>query len=148
MKITKITIGRLYNLGNYEHVRYDLTVEINAEESAESAMLGMEKIINGLAPLKNACVSTELELTRKAEEIDEMRTMPAVDWERRYGHCKGTPSEVIARYEESLKENVERRNQAVQRAKDARRYFDDLGGTAQWKDAKLDWSDYDDDYEP
>ena len=28
MKITKITVGRLHNLGNYEHVRYELTVEV------------------------------------------------------------------------------------------------------------------------
>lgn len=31
MNVTKITIGRLFNLGSYEHVRYELTVEIREE---------------------------------------------------------------------------------------------------------------------
>ena len=43
MNITKITIGRLYNLGNYEHVRHDLTVEVKDGESAATAITGMEK---------------------------------------------------------------------------------------------------------
>ena len=143
MKITKITIGRLYNLGNYEHVRYDLTVEVGENESAAEAVKGMENIISGLKPLKNCNIKEARELQRRAEEVENMKTMPAVEWDRHYGHCKGTPSEVIERYQKSLEEDALKTHLAVDRAKRARELFDDLGGAAQWKDAKLAWDDYD-----
>lgn len=144
MNITKITIGRLYNLGSYEHVRYELTAEIKDGESAKDAVTGMEKILAGLAPLKTACISTESEIAHKTKEIQDMKTMPVVDWQRRYGHCTGTAAEVIERYETSLQEEIEKRDKAVSRSKRARELFDDLGGAAKWKDAKLDWQDYND----
>jgi hypothetical protein len=144
MNVTKITIGRLYNLGNYEHVRYDLTVEVKDGESAATAILGMEKILAGLAPLKNACIKSAGELQRLANEVEEMKTMPVVDWERRYGHCKGSAAEVIDRYQKSLEEEAIKSQAAIDRARKARKLLDDLGGAAQWKDAKLDWDDYND----
>jgi hypothetical protein len=145
MKITKITIGRLFNLGNYEHVRYELTVEVGELESAAAAVRGMEAILSGLKPLRNDCLTSASDLQRKAEEIERMKTMPAVEWERNYGHCKGTPTEVIERYQKALEEAAVKTHSAVERARTARQLFDDLGGAAQWKDAKLDWSDYDSD---
>jgi len=144
MNISKITIGRLYNLGSYEHVRYELTAEIQQGESASDCVVGMEKILAGLAPLKNACINTEPEIAHKTKEIQDMKTMPVVDWQRRYGRCTGTAAEVIARYEESLREEIEKREKALARAKRARQLFDDLGGASKWKDAKLDWQDDDD----
>lgn len=144
MNITKITIGRLYNLGSYEHIRYELTAEVKDGESAATAITGMEKILAGLAPLKNACIKSAGELQRLANEVEEMKTMPVVDWERRYGHCKGSAAEVIARYQKSLEEETLKSQAAIDRARKARKLFDDLGGAAQWKDAKLDWDDYND----
>lgn len=144
MNITKITVGRLYNLGSYEHVRYELTVEVPQGESAATAITAIERILTGLAPLKNACIKSESEIERAKHEVEEMRVMPVVDWQRRYGHCTGTAAEVIERYESSLQEEIEKRDKAVARAKRARELFDDLGGAAKWKDAKLDWQDYDD----
>ena len=146
MNITKITIGRLYNLGSYEHVRYELTAEVPEGESAAEAVTGMEKILAGLAPTKNAGIQTAAEIAHKTKEIQDMRTMPVVDWQRRYGHCTGSAAEVIARYEASLQEEIEKREKVLARAKRARELFDDLGGAAKWKDAKLDWDNGDDDY--
>jgi hypothetical protein len=141
LRIARITVGRLYNLGNYEHVRYELTVEVPEGASAASAIRGVEKILAGLKPLKMQCIDTEIELTRKEREIEEMRKMPVAEWERRYGHCKGTPSEVIARYEEQFNESKQKREHALLVAQTARHLFDDLGGAEQWKDATLDWQD-------
>lgn len=43
-------------------------------------------------------------------------------------------------------EETHKRDAALARAARARKMFDDLGGAAAWKDAKLDWdSDYEDD---
>ena len=70
--------------------------------------------------------------------------MPVVDWERRYGHCKRPAAEVIDRYQKSLEEETIKSQAAIDQARRARKLFDDLGGAAQWKDAKLDWDDYND----
>lgn len=139
--ITKITVGRLFNLGNYEHVRYELTVEVPEGASAATAITAVEKILCGMKPLEKLCIASALDIERKQAEVAEMKTMPAVEWERRYGHCKGAPSEVIERYEKDLEECAEKRFKAIERAKTARQLFDDLGGTESWKDAKLDWED-------
>ena len=147
MNITKITIGRLYNLGNYEHIRYELTCEIKDGESATEAVTGMERIIEDLKPLRNCGISTDAELDRRSAEIKRMKEMPYVEWQRQYGHCTGTPGDVIERYEKSLDEDTEKANAVKKRAWEARRMFDDLGGAAKWKDAKLDWEDYHNDDE-
>lgn len=146
MKITKITIGRLYNLGSYEHVRYDLTVELKDGESAQVAMLGMEKLIAALSP-KTSTHSRE-ELARERRRLDLMHTdLDAIgddEFYRKHGHYQGTPVEYVARCEKSHAENVAERDEWEARQEKARRLLDDLGGAAEWKDAKLDWENEDD----
>lgn len=141
MNITKITIGRLYNLGNYEHIRYELSVEIKEGESATTAMKGAESIIEALKPLDRCGIKSESEIDRARKEVEEMSKMPVAEWERRYGHCVGTPSEVMQRYTLALKEEEDKREEARHRASEARELLDDLGGAAEWRDAKLSWQD-------
>jgi len=143
-RISKITVGRLYNLGNYEHVRYDLTVDVAEGESAASAIIALEKIIAGMKPLKNQPIKQEAELERDRRRIEEMKTMPVADWERNYGTYKGTVREIIERHEKDLAENENKRDAAVTRARRARQLFDDLAGAEKWTDAKLTWDN--DDY--
>jgi len=141
MKVSKITVGRLFNKGNYEHVRYELTVDVKEGESAAAAITGMERILEAMKPLDKCCIKTAQELERGQREIDKMLATTASQWEREYGHCTGTPSEVIERYLKSLREETDKRDKALERARMARKAFDDLGGTETWKDAKLDWED-------
>ena len=146
MPITKITIGRLYNLGSYEHVRYELTAEISESEQPSDAYIGMSKILNALRPVSKCGVRTESEIAHKTKEVESMRTMPAVQWERQYGHCKGSPAEVVQRYQESLDEEIRKREQVLERHKQARELLNNLGGAAEWKDSKLEWDNDDSDY--
>lgn len=139
MRITKITIGRLYNLGNYEHVRYELTAEIAEGESAATAVTGLAKILNGIRPLKG--VKTEREITLAREHIETLKSLNEEDWLREHRYSVGTREEVIARYQQSLDEDIERRAKSIARQKQAQKFFDDLGGAAEWKDAKHDWSE-------
>lgn len=138
-KITKITVGRLYNLGNYEHIRYELTVDIHDGDDASHAIVGVERILAGLAPDRS--IKDAAQISRDEERIQRMRTMSAVDWEREYRHHEGTPSEVIARYEESLDADKKRRAAALDRQRRARELFNDLGGAVNFADAKLSWDD-------
>jgi hypothetical protein len=143
MNITKITIGRLYNLGNYEHVRYELTAEIPEGKSATIAVLGMEKILAGMKPVRTLCVDSEHEIKRMHAEVLKMEGLDADHWQRDYGHCVGTREEVIERYKTSYNKAVEKREAALALASRARALFDDLGGASEWKDAKVDWDDAD-----
>jgi hypothetical protein len=140
-RISRITVGRLYNLGNYENVRYDLTVEIPEGQSAVTAIVGLEKIIAGMAPIRG--VKSEAEIGNDAFRVEAMKKLTTDDWNRQFGHCKGYREEVTARYEKDCKADKLKRNKAIKLAAKARALFNSLGGAAQWKDAKLNWQDGD-----
>lgn len=148
MNITRIEVARLYNLGSYEHISYKLSADVKEGESAEKAMLGLEKIISALSP--KTSTHSRLELEREKLNLDNMHerfSNEGPDEFRRYhGHFVGTPEEYIARCEQSHAENVIRRDEWEARNTKARKMLDDLGGAAVWKDAKLDWEYKDDDY--
>jgi hypothetical protein len=141
MNITRITIGRLYNLGSYEHIRYELSVEIPQGESAATVMMGMENVLSALNPKTHTHARDELE--REKRSIEEMRRILAVDgpddFRRIFGRFEGTPEEYIARCEEIHVKNVAERDAWEARCRKARMLLDDFGGAANWKDAKQDW---------
>jgi hypothetical protein len=139
MKINKITIGRLYNLGNYEHIRYDLTVELKDDESAATAVLGLEKILAGLKPDKY--IKSEIELEREAAKIERMKKMTAEEWDNEHRYSQGSREEITRRYEAALEEEKRKRAETIARGEKARELFDDLGGASQWKDAKMEWEE-------
>lgn len=143
MKITKITIGRLYNLGNYEHIRYDLTIEIPEGESAAKAVRAVEKLIAGVRP--DRTIKSIQELERDEAHIERMKKMTAEQWENDHRYSEGSREEITRRYEAALEQEKTKRAAALARAKKCRELFDDLGGASEWKDAKLEW-DGDDDY--
>ena len=141
MKVTKITIGRLFNLGSYEHVRYDITVEIGPKESVEKALTNLEKIIEGLAPLKDKVQRSEIEISerRVSGMLLELNKIGDAEFKSKHGFFEGTPLEYISRCEKAVEEIKERRAKYEERLKLSHAMLDDLGGEAKWKDAKLDW---------
>jgi putative NADH-flavin reductase len=141
MNITKITIGRLFNLGSYEHARYELSVEVPPGESAATALTGLERIIEALNPRRPCNVPSEEETKHAANRIGAMRAMSPEDFERQYlGYgSKATQASYIASSEQDLADGIKRREEWQARAKRARELLDDLGGAAVWKDAKQDW---------
>jgi hypothetical protein len=120
-----------------------LTVDVKEGESASIAIVAVEKLLASMKPLSKSCVKDASELGRMADQIAKMKTMPAVEWDRHYRGYTGTPSEIIERHEESLREERQKTEEAMERSKKARELFNDLGGAAEWKDAKSDWEDYD-----
>ena len=141
--ITKITIGRLYNLGSYEHVRYELTAEVAEGESAFQVLSGMERILNALSPKKPPGVDSGSDLERKKFELKRMKALSQDDWNNQYAHfTKGTRAEVIQRLEEAYQEAKNNAHDWVLRCEKARELLEDLGGAAAWKDSKMDWEDY------
>jgi len=147
MNVTKITIGRLYNLGSYEHVRYEISVEVKEGESAATAMLGLEKILSELNP--RTSTNSRQELAREFHRITELRnelSLPEDEFRRKHGHFVGTPFDYVKRVQESHDQNVAKRYAWERRQSKARKMLEDLGGAANWRDAKLDWETDDDCY--
>lgn len=141
MKVSKITVGRLYNLGNYEHVRYELTVEVPEGQSAADAVRGLERIVAGLKPSR--FMKTKAELDNEAARIGAMQAMDDETWQRNYGHCAGSREEVVARYVADFEKEKRKAQAERDRISTAQSFFDDVGGAAAWRDAKLDWQDDD-----
>lgn len=74
-RLSRFSIARLYNLGNYEHVRYELTVEVPPECSAKEAFLAALQLLHSADP-HPPCTKREFEeatqaLARPAAEMDE-----------------------------------------------------------------------------
>lgn len=143
MNVSKITVSRLYNLGNYEHVRYELTAEVPQGESPATAIIGLEKILAGLSPKTSTHSRAELARVRKSLEAKraELREIGEERFRREYGGFEGTAEEYLARCEASLKENEASRDAWEARSAKARKLLDDLGGAANWRDAKSEWDD-------
>lgn len=72
-RLARFSIGRLFNLGNYEHVRYELTVEVPPECSAKEAFQNALLLLRAASP-HGPCTKSELEsarstLAKPAEEL-------------------------------------------------------------------------------
>lgn len=150
MRVSKITVGRLYNLGSYEHVRYEISLDVAPGESAAKAMIGLERIVKALAPEKSACVKTHDELRRELANIERMRadlaTLGEETFRQRHGFFEGTAKQYIKRCFESWKTSRKKRIAWDRRSAKARAKLDSVGGASKWKDAKLDWEN-DNDFE-
>ncbi len=145
-RITRITIGRLYNLGSYEHVRYELTVEIPENGLVSETFQGLERLFVALNPRAPSGVAAEHEITRDKRRLEHMKELLGKgeeEFRRENTYFVGTSEEYIARCEESLNKAIKSRQDWEARSKKAREMLEDLGGAAKWHDAKLEWDDDD-----
>lgn len=143
-RVSKITVARLYNLGSYEHARYELTIEVPEGASAAKTLRGIERLLSALSPKPPGDVKSDAEIDRERHRLLEMKKLLAdnpADFERFHGGYKGTADEYLTRIESGLHESIAKREVWEARAAKARELLDDLGGAAEWKDAKLDWED-------
>lgn len=144
-RISRISVGRLYNLGNYEHVRYELTIEVPEGATASETMEGVERLMAALNPREPGSVPSESTIQQDERRLTDMKerfSVSSAEFERYYdpGYV-GTPEEYIARCEQSLLESIRKRQAWKAKSKKARALLDDLGGAACWRDAKLEWDD-------
>jgi len=126
-RVSKITVGRLHSLGNYEHVRYEIAVDIPDGSSASDTLRNLERILNGLDPKPPV---SDYDLQRASAALvkaSEAGEEGLEEWER--GNIE-TYRKYVARH---AKWNAERTW-----AHDA---LDAIGGIAIHADAKDSWDD-------
>ena len=51
-RVTNITIARLFNTGNYEHVRFEVSAEVPKGVSAKNTLLELRAIVTRMKPVK------------------------------------------------------------------------------------------------
>ena len=144
MKTSKITIGRLYNLGNYEHIRYEITVEVGEGEDATTALIGLENILAAINPKRPAGVLSPGEIKNAEERIETLEAKSEDDVARDYGKSKVV---IVAEWRKKLADAVEKSRRWDIMQQLARRHLGDLGAAEKFVDAKQDWGDdYDNDF--
>lgn len=136
-KVTKITIGRLYNLGNYEHVRYELTVDIGQGESPSVALRNVMRVLNAANP-KPPVQTYEYETAIKKLAAPAEWMKNVVDPKERKRRIKDMVKEA--------RDIVKKWDAWAARRKSVETLLDNIGATRVFKDAKLSWNDDDEDY--
>ena len=127
-RITHVEIARLHNLGNYEHVRYQVKVELPLGTSPASVIGELEQLLADLQP-KCPWDTYDLIYAQKLVQRHEPEQGEAAeDFARR----RDAARDKLARYETWK----EQRDQALAK-------LDQFGGLASHTDAKSTWSDDD-----
>ena len=119
--MTFVSISRLYNLGNYQNVKYEIGAEVPDGQNATDVFKELRFIMAALKPIaKPDCIH---EYRRALKETEESRSTYQkehfTEWE-----------EAIAAYTKRF----ELREQAL-------KALDSLGGNALYRDAKNEWDD-------
>lgn len=124
-RVTSIKIGRLHNLGNYEHVRYEIAVDVPEGASASQALKNLERVLDGLdpkGPVPDHELARAVDVVRRAEKSGEDSLE---EWER--VNLEG--------YRDAIAKHQAWRDQQ----KLARYALDQIGGTGIYSDAKEKW---------
>lgn len=120
-RVSRITVGRLYNLGNYEHVRYEITVDVPAGVKPSHALTQTLRVLKAANP-KPPCSDYEI---RTARESMAKKPEDLTEYDR--GHM------------DIFKQRVERYDAWLAQKERALRILDDIGGSKVEVDAKEAW---------
>lgn len=120
-RITRISIGRVHNLGNYENVRYEVQVDVAEGENVTQLMTNLENILEEIRAVSSVSEwdyeRAKEKLAKPASELSESELQNLDIYKKR-----------VADYESV--------NARRQKAKNA---LNSLGGNEVYRDAKTDW---------
>lgn len=122
--VSRITVARLHNLGNYEHLRYEITLDLPEEADPGHVLEEVSGVLEDLAPVPKAdwhLKQARENIAKHPAERDEydIRNLPA--------HTKA----------------VEEHDEKKRRHDAAAARLTALGGKREYRDAKDDWDDED-----
>lgn len=122
-RITSISVFRLYNLGNYQNVKYDLSAEVPEGVSASKTLIELCNIVAKLRPLV---------VPSDVRRYEETAKKPVGE---RSAYEKENLDSWMATFAKHQNEIAERKAAVIR--------LDELGGSAVYKDAKASWGDED-----
>jgi hypothetical protein len=142
-RISRVTLARLHNLGNYEHVRYEVTVELPPGTSPSSVVRELEDTLTALEPkqpVSNYELGQAVHLLSKP--VPTLQDMQRQDDEDPFDST--TPAQALERAlaDRARAERLLKRHGDWKTARDAAlQRFDRLGGVEVFTDAKDRWED-------
>ena len=125
VRVSRISIGRVFNLGNYEHVRYEVELQIPEGVDAAGPFQDLADLIEDLNPRSGVSEGSIAE----AQRIINMPPENIPQWER----------ENISVYKARLAEHAKAQRRRVY----ALQVIDQLGGNIRYADAKDNWDNDD-----
>ena len=125
-KVSRVSVARLYNTGNYEHIRYEISADVPPDGSASQTLIDLTGILQRLKPIKK-----DYEYQRHKDLLNKL---PQQMTESEKEDAKDA-QEIVGKFDTALALKWE----AVLK-------LDDLGGASVSKDAKLSWDDHDDEF--
>ena len=121
--VSRITVARLHNLGDYEHVRYEVAVELPADAKPGDVLFELTSILNDAGPVRPTYDEKRARsLVARVESGDEVS-----DYDR----------DNLA----ASREIVDGLNARVAKQQAARERLNDLGAKRDYRDAKDDWDE-------
>jgi len=123
-RITHVEIARLHNLGNYEHVRYQVKVELPLGASPSSVIGELEQM---LADLEPKCPWSAWDLAHAQKLMQQIEP------------DEGTTPEDHARRRDAARDKLARYAEWRQQREAALAKLDQFGGLAVHTDAKDRW---------
>lgn len=124
-RVSRLTVSRLYNMGNYEHTRYEVSVEVPEGADASEAMRRLKDILWSLRPVKTG------------DTYSMLRAREAL--------ARQAAGEDLDKYDQdqldTYREMVRRSEAGHARVSAAIAALKDLGGVSEFKDAKEKWDD-------
>lgn len=122
-RVESIYVERLFNLGNYENIKYGFRVEIGRDDDPGRVLASLERIFNDLRA-DGGVDSHELSRAKRVLEKPEAELDD---------HDK--------RYLDSHREKIRLHEEAKERQRMARQALATLNYTSEHKDHKQDWED-------
>lgn len=122
-RVTHISVDVLYNLGNYEHIKYSVGIDVAKGESAAKALLELKRIMVRLKPVKKPYEYEHYagllkKDPRECSEVEKSQVETAAKVVGEYACLKSLQWEAV-------------------------KALDDIGGASVRKDAKETWQDDD-----
>jgi len=124
-RVSRITIARLHNCGNYEHVRYEISVDVAPSANPASIAEELEGLLEDLKPQRTdydyELVNARTILAKSANELSamEITNLPV------------------------YRERVRKADESFQQRQRGYERLNALGGSRVYTDAKEKWDDED-----
>jgi hypothetical protein len=120
-KVKTLSVARLYNLGNYEHVRYEVTVEIPDGVTTKQTLADIVGCLKIMQPTKKPFMLDEHRaiLMKPVETLSETEKLNIEEWRQEVADWDHTQAMRFAALDK----------------------FEKLGGVSKKTDAKRDWQD-------
>jgi hypothetical protein len=131
-RITSFSVGRVYNLGNYENIRLDLSVEVPEGESVRAALTSVMGILKAASP-KPPVQAYSVEHARKQLEDPQA-------WHKNIVIVKERKAAIRCMVKDA-KATVSKWEAWKASRKLALEALDAIGATSIRKDHKNDWND-------